>query len=154
MARFTVRSTPSTHSTPQPRLIFLRAKTIKNHLAPSRLPPVQQNLRSSEDVGCYRCKSSRCLSCFIITNGNKTFQSTNRLKTWPITSHLDCSSQYIVYLLTCPCNLQNVRWTIQTFCQRFNTHRFNIKNAIPEHSISLHFSMHHNRNPDLITTTY
>ena len=49
--------------------------------------------------GCWKCGKCR-VSCPILKEGNK-FSSSNTKKTYVIRQHLDCDSQFVVYLGTC-----------------------------------------------------
>lgn len=71
-----------------------------------------------------------------------------------VTSHIyhmkqfaTCSSQYIVYLLTCPCHKQYVGRTVRTFTIRFNEHIAGIKGGKDKHTVPRHYLQYHNKNP-------
>lgn len=65
------------------------------------------------------------------------------------TSNLDnfynCSTDYVVYCLTCPCKLLHVGRTICPLRQRFGKHRRFMEEGCDQHSIPQYFLEHHNK---------
>lgn len=70
-------------------------------------------------------------------------------ETYIIKGHLSCESNYVIYVLECPCGLQYVGRTMQKLRERVNKHCFNIRHKIMHHSVSRHFAHHHGRDPEL-----
>lgn len=54
------------------------------------------------------------------------FSSTVTKQTFKIKTHLNCSSNFIINLLECPCKLQYVGRTMMTQRNRMNKHRHNV----------------------------
>lgn len=72
--------------------------------------------------GCIRCTSTRCKACNIITE-TKKFNSTVTKKTFIIAHHISCTTENIVYLITCKaCGLQYVGETGRMLKDRLNDH--------------------------------
>lgn len=64
-----------------------------------------------------------------------------------IKGHLCCKSNYVVYVLDCPCGLQYVGRTTQKLRERVNKPRINIRHKAMHHSVSRHY---HGGDPDLL----
>ena len=79
------------------------------------------------DAGCHRC--NRCkVACPILTEG-KCFTSTNTGKTYNITKRLDCTSDHLIYLVTCAkCRGQYVGKSTTDFKRRHSNHKVEIRN--------------------------
>lgn len=130
-----------------PPIIDIRAKTLKNKLAPSEFcnktlginPPSQKN------KGSYKCPKTRCECCENIGDNVTTITSSNTKETIPLTSPLDCDCTFVVYLLSCTCGLQYVGRTIQTLQKWLNTHCANIKGVFLTHSVSKQAFTHHDQ---------
>ena len=76
--------------------------------------------------GCWKCGKCR-VSCPILKEGNK-FSSSNTKKTYVIRQHLDCDSQFVVYLGTCQkCQGQYVGKSETPFKRRHSNHKQEIK---------------------------
>lgn len=103
--------------------------------------------------GAFRCAHNRCKCCSLIPKGRKEVISKVTGETHIIKGHLSCESNYVIYILECPCGLQNVGRTKQKLRERINKHRFNMKYRIMYHSVSRHFAHHHGGDPKLLTVT-
>ena len=55
--------------------------------------------KTPEDAGCFKCKKCR-VSCPIL-NETKTFKSTNTGKVYKVKQHLECNSNWLIYLCSC-----------------------------------------------------
>ena len=90
------------------------------------------------------CQKPRCNSCNII-NTQSTFKSTVFNKMFNLSENLDCSSDNIVYLISCSkCNLQYVGETGNSLRIRMNSHRYCIR-LNKDTPIAIHFnSKNHN----------
>ena len=58
-----------------------------------------KNTQTVEDAGCWKCGNCR-VACPVLTEGRR-FSSTNTNKTYQIKQHLDCDSEFVIYLGTC-----------------------------------------------------
>ena len=68
------------------------------------------------------------ISCPILTDG-KRFTSTNTGKTYNITKRLDCTSDHLIYLVTCAkCRGQYVGKSTTDFKRRHSNHKVEIRN--------------------------
>ena len=79
------------------------------------------------DAGCHKCNKCR-VSCPILTEG-KNFTSTNTGKTYTIKKRLDCTSDHVIYLVTCAkCSGQYVGKSMTVFKLRHSNHKVEIRN--------------------------
>lgn len=69
----------------------------------------------------YQCRKALCKTCKFVQHGQKSFSTKG--KTHLLKEFYNCSSDYVVYDLTCPCGLIYVGRTIQALRQRFSEHR-------------------------------
>jgi hypothetical protein len=77
------------------------------------------------DDGCHKCNKCR-ESCPILTEG-KNFTSTNTGKTYIIQTRLDCTSDHVIYLVTCAkCSGQYVGKSMTVFKLRHSNHKVEI----------------------------
>lgn len=131
----------------KPKLTFRRATTIKNTIAPSRLRNSIKTIRlpiSTNKNGCSRCLHPRCKCCPNIIHGVKNNTSCPTGATYPIKTQVDCSSSYVIYILTCTCKLQYT----QALRIRVNQHRSNCTRGYTKHSVSRHATTHHSNSSD------
>lgn len=91
--------------------------------------------------GMYRCNKSLCKTCQFVNHGQKSF--THKDKTYHLDNFYNCSSDYVVYCLTCPCKMLNVGRTIRPLRQRFGKHRQFVEVGCDKHSVPRHFLEYH-----------
>lgn len=133
----------------KPLMIFRRAQTIKNILAPSNIkksvkkPPATGTI-TPKKPGSYKCHKKKCLCCKSIMNKTSSFRNNKTGEEFNIKQTLSCESSHIIYLLECTCNLQYIGRTKQTLRTRLNNHRFNITHGYEKHSVSRHAAAAHN----------
>lgn len=101
----------------KPKFAYRKAPSIKSKLAPSKLknkpPPPRHSLPIILAItGMYQCRKPLCKTCQFVQHGQKEFRVKG--KTYPIKEIHTCSSDYIIYSLTCPCGLFYVGQTIRT----------------------------------------
>ena len=81
------------------------------------------------NTGCFKCQTCR-VSCPIL-NETKTFRSTNTGKIYKIRQHLDCNSDWLIYLSTCKkCKGQYVGKSKTPFKLRHSNHKQEVKKNI------------------------
>ena len=81
---------------------------------------------TAENPGCWKCGNCK-VACPILTEGS-TFSSTNTKKTYQTKQHLDCNSQFVIYLATCQrCKGQYVGKSQTPFKRRHSNHKQEIK---------------------------
>lgn len=108
----------------RPKVTYRKAPNLKNKIAPSKFkstiisPSVPVLLPL---VGMYQCHKALCKTCTFIQHGQKSFCTKG--KTYPLNEFYNCSSDFVVYGLTCPCGLIYVGRTIRPVRQRFGEHR-------------------------------
>lgn len=133
-----------------PQVTFRRARTIKNIIAPSKLkttmPGPRGDIRTYFDnrVGTYKCKKRGCLTCQFILHGRSSFQDTNG-NTFHIKQFITCSTDHVIYILRCSCNLFYVGRTIRPMRKRIGEHRRFISKGCADHSVPRHFLRTHNK---------
>lgn len=125
----------------KPKIIFKRAKCVKNIIAPSKLRPVT-NISATRTLsllppikGTFRCGNSRCKICSHIKHGLKQCEGLEG-KFYSIDSFISCSTPFMVYGLSCPCGKLYVVSTIRPLRERFGEHRNNVKKCFPNHCVS------------------
>lgn len=130
----------------RPPMIFKRAKTLKNKIAPSNFSRQKStnNQTRKSITGSYRCQHSKCLCCQTISHGKKSFVSTATGESFEIKQNMNCGSTYVIYLLECSCKLQYIGRTSQALRARLNNHRHNISRGFQQHSVSRHAAKVHN----------
>lgn len=128
----------------KPKFSYRKAPNIKGKIAPSKLKK-KTNTSSSLQlffmIGMYQCRKPLCLTCSFVQHGQKTFTIKN--KTYKISEFYTCSTDHVVYCLTCPCGLHYVGRTIRPLRQRFGEHRRFIEAGKDHHSVPRHFTQHH-----------
>ena len=128
----------------RPKITYRRAPNLKNKIAPSKLKPTPTTSVTSTLiplVGMYQCRKSRCKTCHFVQHGQKNFHTNG--KTYPLKDFYNCSSEFVVYGLSCPCGLLYIGRTIRPLRERFGEHRRNIEGGTDPHSVPRHFTMLH-----------
>jgi hypothetical protein len=79
------------------------------------------------DAGCHKCNKCK-VACPVLIEGTH-FKSTNTGKTYPIRKRLDCTSDHVIYLVTCAkCCGQYVGKSTTDFKRRHSNHKVEIRN--------------------------
>lgn len=131
--------------TNRPKITYRRAPTLKNKIAPSKPKCTKPNnpLVLIPLTGMYRCNKSLCKTCAFVRHGQRSFQHKDKI--YQLEGFYNCSTEYVVYCLTCPCRSLYVGRTIRPLRQRFGKHRRFIEKGCDEHSVPRHFLEHHNQ---------
>lgn len=113
----------------RPCVIYRRARTLKNVLAPSRLKKtrtdkINHSCGTVPRIGSFRCNKERCKCCSIIMHNTSEVQSFTTKKVFQLRNFLDCGSDNVIYVIVCSCGLQYVGKTTQPLRVRMNNHRF------------------------------
>ena len=115
-------TTPKLNTMLTPKIVFKKCNTINDILVSTKFPPprwsqltikpciktiptskIQQSLGTN--YFSKPCRKPRCITCNIINTHSK-FNSSVFDKIFDLTEDLDCSSENIIYLVTCSkCNL-------------------------------------------------
>lgn len=88
------------------------------------------------------------MCCKEIEDNKSFFLSTHTKERFEAKYHLNCQSQYVIYLIQCDCGLQYVGRTMQRLHCRMNKHRANIRNSFLLQSVSRHLTIHHKDTPN------
>lgn len=129
-------------------VIFRGARSIQGQIAPNVIDPPKKISFFQDCKGFYPCR--KCNVCHHNSAGRQkllTFTSTVTSRVYHMKEFATCASQYIVYLITCPCHKQYVGRTIRTFSIRVNEHITGIKEGKSKHTVPRHYLQHHNRDP-------
>lgn len=129
-------------------VIFRGARSIQGQIAPNIIDPPKKISFFQQCQGFYQCR--RCNVCVhntLIGRKIDTFSSTITSRIYRMKEFATCATQYVVYLITCPCKKQYVGRTIRTFTTRVNEHIAGIKGGKDKHTVPRHYLLHHNRDP-------
>lgn len=115
-----------------PRVVYRRAKNIKDYL-------VHSKDRNTQQFGCRPCGKSRCLVCKHMQTAREAVSTHSNFK-FSVRGSFDCDSSNLVYLLECGvCNMQYIGQTDTAFRLRFNNHRSHTK-TLPNLPLSRHLA--------------
>ena len=85
--------------------------------------------KTPPDAGCFKCNHCK-VSCPILEETH-TFKSTNTGKIYKIKQHMDCDSDWLIYLCTCKkCKGQYVGKSKTPFKKRHSNHKQEIKKDV------------------------
>ncbi|OCT96078.1 hypothetical protein XELAEV_18013760mg [Xenopus laevis] len=109
-----------------PMMSFRRGTTIGNKVvsADIRLPPMKETFLGPKRQGMFKCKG--CAQCKYVLVGSE-FSDTENKKNYKIRGFHTCDTNFVVYMLVCPCGLIYVGETTQKVRDRFSQHRSTIK---------------------------
>ena len=144
---------------PNPKFVSLRHPTLSNtlvraHITQSESYQLELHFSAtsphtnSGNLPCLvssrthisKCKDRRCATCPHL-DCRKFFSSEKTSKTYTIRHSFNCSSRYIIYLITCSkCKKQYVGQTTQKLKTRFNHYRSNILCRVSTY-IANHFNL-------------
>ncbi|XP_073417913.1 uncharacterized protein [Dendrobates tinctorius] len=129
----------------KPTVTFRKARSLKNHLAPSRLSQYTPDNHTGLTPGIFRCQRPRCSLCSNIAHNTFIFSHPFTSEKFTITNHLSCVSAFVIYVILCPCPKLYVGRTTQPLHCRMNSHRHNTKIGYQQHGLSRHFDSFHQR---------
>lgn len=88
----------------------------------------------------YQCRKLNCLTCKFVQHKQKYF--TTKDKTFELGQFFNCSTEFVVYCLSYPCNLLYVGRTTRTLRKKFGEQRRSIEDnknvTIPRHFTEFH----------------
>ena len=120
-----------------PILAFRRPRNLRDLVVNAKLRP----LAESEQPGCTKCNAGRSSVCPFISESTK-FTSTSTGNLFRITTHIDCKSSWIAYLITCKkCHFQYVGKSINQLYTRFTSTKSDIKLQKKKNFLSLSTSI-------------
>ncbi|MEE6523917.1 hypothetical protein FKM82_023041 [Ascaphus truei] len=88
-----------------------------------------------------------CTACNFRSKVTNNFTSYTTKKVYNIKQHLNCRTNFVIYLIECSCGLQYVGKTIRPLKIRILEHIGNIRRKLTTHSVSNHFLLKHNSDP-------
>ncbi|CAJ0958837.1 unnamed protein product [Ranitomeya imitator] len=124
------------------RAANLRDKLVRADIG-SAQPTVTQRLLGTRRNGTFPCLS--CASCSnVIKSENIVHPRTG--KSYPIKGYYTCNSNFVVYLVKCPCGLLYVGETTQHIKDRISSHKSTIRCSktwlpLPDHFLKNHHSI-------------
>lgn len=86
--------------------------------------------------GSFQCLS--CINCKLILKGS-SFKHPVTKTMYQFNHYLTCNSEWVVYLIICPCSFLYVGETTCTLKTRLNGHRYSIRKKRMDHPVSKHF---------------
>ena len=126
-----------------PQIVYKRAPNIRSWLVKSEhSPPGPRTFLDNLPKGNLKCGS--CAQCNFTTRC-ESFKHPHTGKEIKIKGTITCSTNNVIYLLTCPCGLAYVGQTSRALKTRISEHRSNIRLKNPKSPVAQHFSkMGHN----------
>lgn len=118
-----------------PALVFRRAPNLRDMLVRSHNPVNRQKPFNVPD-GNYKC--GNCAQCGY-TQKCSTYTHPHTGKALNIRGVINCNSQFVVYLLKCPCGLAYVGKTCRALRTRIAEHRSNIRCGDTRNPVAAHF---------------
>ena len=154
-----IKMTPVLNNMFAPKIVFKKCNTINNVLVSTKFPPPRWSqlattprphampiTQINQSVVSFAkpCRKPRCNTCSMVV-ADSHFNSTVFNKMFDLTENLDCSSENIIYLITCSkCNIQYVGETGNALRVRMNAHRYCVKSN-KDTPVGIHFnSKNHN----------
>ena len=134
-----------------PTFIYKKAPGLRNMVATNVPDPPEKPHTFLDGSSFHYC--TRCRSCKKTKRQGKKiskFTSSVTGQEFTIKPLITCHSKFVTYVLECPCTLQYVGRTTRELKVRINEHVANIIKGYPEHSVSKHFDLYHNRDPSLL----
>lgn len=135
----------------RPQFAYRKAPNIKSKVATSKLKatplPLGYHIPTFLAIsGMYQCRKPLCKTCSFVVHGQKDFHIKG--KTYPIKGFHTCSSDHVIYCLTCPCGLFYVGRTIRPLRKRFGEHCRFITGGLDNHSVPRHYLHVHDKSTD------
>ena len=130
---------------PRPNITYRRGKSLKDRMCTNISKQSLPIFKACK--GFYPC--GKCKAC---KNSTKVKHYTNKLNgsVTEISKCLNCFSDFTVYILICPCDLQYVGSTKNPVKKRILEHKRAITNNDPQYPVARHFSTHHKSNSNLV----
>ena len=117
---------------------FRRGKNLKEIVAPSKFKKNQ--IDRPNPLGCVKC-TRRCDLCQNFMIESDSFKCLATGKRYKIKQTLNCTSNNVVYLITCEkCNLQYVGSTSTQFKVRFRNHKSSMITKKQTCEMAIHFN--------------
>lgn len=123
----------------RPLLSYRRPTNLHDRLVNSDVGPLstkKQTFLTVSKKGSFPCLS--CISCNYMAKGD-SFVHPKTNKRYKIKFYLTCNSNYVIYVLWCPCDLLYVGETRNDMKTRLNQHRYSIRKKRLDLPVSKHF---------------
>lgn len=132
--------------------IYRRAPNLGSNLTKNVIDEPLRKETPETFKGFFKCGT--CAACKIASTQKQSVKeviSTVTKRKHRIKESITCNSIGVVYLIQCPCHLQYVGRTIRALKTRLYEHVYKIRRGFEQHNLSLHFKLHHNSDPSLMT---
>ncbi|CAJ0954261.1 unnamed protein product [Ranitomeya imitator] len=113
----------------------IRDKVVRADLG-SQKTAQNRTLTGHSRTGTFPCLSCRC--CSNVIKGNEVVHPRTG-KSYPIKEHYTCDTNYVVYIIKCPCGLLYVGETTQAIKDRISSHKSTIRCEKTWLPLPLHF---------------
>lgn len=123
----------------RPLMSYRRPQNLKDRLVKTCLPSNKQSTQrtlSKVKPGNYPCRN--CISCSLMFKGD-SFTHPLTKEVFKIRHFMTCSTDWVVYIIWCPCQLLYVGETKCEFKVRLNNHRYTIRKQRADLPVSKHF---------------
>lgn len=128
-----------------PVIVFKRAPSIRDKLVRSYLPGPKQRTWLQKDLrGTYKCGS--CKHCEGVIQ-SKCFYDLRTQREYRTNGFINCNSEYVVYLLKCPCGCFYVGRTKRKLKERFYEHKYAIRVKNDDYPMAKHYKDVHHSDP-------
>lgn len=123
-----------------PLLSYKRSPSLRDKLVKSDVGPrnkTGQMFFGPPKAGNFPCLG--CASCNNMLRGDE-FTQQNTGRRFRIKQRYTCSSRFLIYMITCPCNLVYIGETTMEIRQRISKHKSTIRTGMTELPIPKHFA--------------
>ena len=119
-------------------MAYKRPQNIREKLIRSKVPPTPSKRPKREVPGMKKC--TNCSVCPFVKEGRTVKSKSTNFK-MDINKNVDCSTQNIIYLLSCKkCSVQYIGETERMLKERFSEHRTFVNTNNKTKSTGLHFN--------------
>lgn len=119
-----------------PLFAIRRAPTLGDKLVKNYLPGKRTRPFFQQPIGTFQCGA--CNHCSHI-NKNKTFQDSERKKTFHCRNYANCNTTHVIYRLDCECGCFYIGLTKRRLRDRFAEHKYAIRTENPNYPMAVHF---------------
>lgn len=122
-----------------PLMSYRRAENLMDRLVKTEMKThtgKTQTFIRPRKTGCYPCLG--CVNCKMILKG-EFFEHSDTKRKYQLKHFLTCNSEWVIYVIICPCSLLYVGETTCTLKTRLNGHRYSIRKKRQDLPVSKHF---------------
>lgn len=123
-----------------PLMSYRRSENLRDLLVKTEvrgsIGPKQTFIRPQK-YGSFPCLG--CVNCKLILKGS-SFEHPQTKKIYQLKHYLTCNSEWVIYVLICPCSLLYVGETTCTLKTRINGHRYSIRKRRLDLPVAKHYT--------------